>query len=564
MPTPEYQYAIFRIKKLSTHQAISKVGRHNDRSGRLPANVDPKRTELNRSFTPNDTPLLDRVKDKLAGKKYRKDAVRAVEIFCGFSPGCEKFVPVDQWAEASLNYVKKKFGAKNLVSAVLHLDEETPHMHFVIIPLVGEKLAAKRIFGTRRQLHVMQTEYHAVVKNYGLNRGTKGSSRPHLSMREIYEGTHEGIEIVKKTLDSIPKKSPVEGWKGYSEKLRNHLTTALEPLTTAKTAASLAALEIQSLRKLVDDSEIASQAQKNRLRQLDLREVAGRLLGYDGTQDGKSTVFEDDARKIVITGNAFKDEKSNARGERGAISLTRHILEVDFETALRILAQHFPEAADVVKAEAVREVEASIKTTVEAAANEPIDIDAKIEHFAKPDKGKLKALTEHLENIKGISAAVIKSLVNHTKLWANRWGSACFHRATADESRMGVTIIGTSSDFFQTLGPQDAFFSVGDLTTGTNAAIAQNPIDAMRIHAASGQPVIAVESIDLAAYAFEYLRHHGVTTVTLPDEDAGFAKSKKAQWKSEAEHAGFKFVETQKDKPKKTKMDIGTTKPEGP
>jgi hypothetical protein len=96
MPTLKYQYAIFRIKKLRTHPAISKVGRHNDRSGRLPANVDSKRTRLNRSFTPKDKPLLDRVKDKLAGKKFRKDAVRAVEIFCGFSPGCEKEIAMSQ------------------------------------------------------------------------------------------------------------------------------------------------------------------------------------------------------------------------------------------------------------------------------------------------------------------------------------------------------------------------------------------------------------------------------------------------------------------------------------
>lgn len=560
MSNPQYEFAIFRIKKLRTSQAISRVGRHNDRLGKLPANVDPKRVELNRSFTPNDKPLLDRVKEKLTGKKYRHDAVKAVEIFCGFSPGCEKFVPIDQWAEASLDYVQKKYGSENLVSAVLHLDEETPHMHCVIIPFVGEKLAAKRIFGARKLLRQMQGEYHDVVKRFGLARGTKGSTRPHLTMNEIYEGTQEGIEIIQKTLNSIPKKSLGQSRAGYRAKLHDHLTTALEPLARAKTAATLAALEIESLRKLVDQSEIASQAHKDRLRQLDLCEVANRLLGYEGIKVGKSTIYEDDARKIVITGNAFKDEKSDARGERGAISLTRYILEVDFETAVSVLAQHFPEATGVVQAEAVCEMEASIKARVEAASVFPINVEAKIDHFAMPDKRNLKALTEHLEMIKGIPAAIIKSLVNQTKLWANRWGSACFQRTTADESKMGVTIIGTTSDFFQTLGPKNAFFTVGDLTQPTNVAIARNPIDAMKIHAISGQPVIAVESIDLAAKAFEFLHHHGITTVILPDDDAGFGKRKKAQWKSETELAGFKFVEAQKVDPKKTKQDISSPK----
>lgn len=564
MPNLENQFAILRIVKLHTPQEISKVGNHNDRRGKLPGNVDPKKVELNRSFTPNDSPLLDRVNAKLAGKKFRKDAVKAVEIFCGFSPGCEKFVSIEQWAQASLDYVKRKFGEDNLVSAVLHMDEQTPHMHFVIIPMVGDKLAAKRIFGTRKQLHEMQNEFHAVVKKFGLQRGTKGSSRPHLTMRQIYEGTHEGMEIVQKTLDSIPKKSPVEGWKGYSEKLRDHLSTALEPLTTAKTAATLAALEIQSLRKLVNDSEVASKAHKDRLRQLDLREVATRLLGYDGVKDGKSTVFEDDARKIVITGNAFKDENSDARGERGAISLTCHILDVDFDTAVRILAQHFPEAVDVVKAEAVRAVEASIKTSVESAINEQIDTGAKIEHFAQLDKGKLKVLEEHLENIKGIPAAIIKSLINHTKLWANRWGSACFVRVTADELRMGVTIVGTKTEALQSIGPKDAFFTVGDLTKLKSVAIAPNPIDAMKIHAASGQPVIAVESIDLAADAFEFLRQHGITSVKLPDEEAGVGERMKAQWKSEADVARFMIVEDAQGDPKKPRKNISPPKPTRP
>lgn len=557
MTTSEYQFAIFRIKKLRTHQAISRVGRHNDRLGKLPANVDTKRLKLNRSFTPDKEKLLDRVKAKLEGHKYRHDAVKAVEIFCGFSPGSEKFIPIEQWAKASMDYVSKKFGAENLVSAVLHMDEETPHMHFVIIPFNKGRLSAKSIFGTRKQLREMQTEYHKAVEKFGLKRGTKGSSRPHLTMGEIYQGTMEGIEILNKAMASIPKKSPVGGWKAYTAKLMEHMTSALKPLTRAKTDASLAALEIESLRKLVNQADIANEDYKARLRQLDLREVASRLLGYEGEKEDYSTVFEDDARRIVITGDHFKDEKSDLRAERGAISLTRHILEVDFDTAVRTLAQHFPEEGDIVQAEAFREAEESIKARVEANTILPINVDAKIEHFAKPDNGKLKALTEHLEKIKGIPGDVIKSLINHSKMWANRWGSACFHRTTADDSRMGVTIIGTTTDFYQTLGPKDAFFTVGDLSKPTTVAIAQNPIDAMRIHAASGQPVIAVESIDLAARAFEFLRHHGVTTVILPDDDAGFGKRKKAPWKSEVELASFKFVENKKSpSKKKTKPDM--------
>jgi len=253
MPSSSNKFAIFRIKKLGTPEEISKVGTHNDRRGKLPDNVDPSRVKSNRSFIKDDRPLLDRVQAKLAGKKYRHDAVKAVEIVCAFSPGCEKFVPLEEWAKSSIEFIKREFGAGNLVSAVLHLDEKTPHLQCVIVPLVGEKLAAKRIFGTRKQMRDLQTGYFKAVQKYGLARGAKGSDRPHLTMQEIYQGTQEGREILQKALDAVPKKSALQTWQVYKQKLDEHLTGVLEPLTTAKTAAQLAGLELESLRRIPDD-----------------------------------------------------------------------------------------------------------------------------------------------------------------------------------------------------------------------------------------------------------------------------------------------------------------------
>ena len=548
MPEIVNHFAIFRIKKMRTSEEISKVGNHNDRLRKLPDNVDPARVKLNHSFIVDERPLLDRVLTRLKGKKIRKDAVKAVEIVCGFSPGCEKFVPVEEWAKASLDFIKRQFGAANLVSAVLHLDEKTPHLQCVIIPLVGEKLAAKRIFGTRKQMRDLQSGYHDTVKKFGLMRGTKGSDRPHLSMAEIYQGTQEGMEIVQKTLDSIPKKSPLEGWKSYSDKLREHLTTALEPLASAKTAATLASLEVQSLRKLVEESDIAYKAAKDRLRALDLTEVATRLLGYNGVKEGKSTVFEDDSRRLIITGHAFKDQKTDARGERGAISLTRHILGIDFEAAVRALAQHFPEEGDIVQAEAVREVESSIKTSVDAAIHEQIDTEAKIDHFAKRDDSKLSVLTEYLEKIKGIPSAIIKSLVANTKLWANRWGSACFLKTTADEARIGVTIIGTSTNSIQSIGAKDAFFHFGGFSKNEPVAVLEHPIDALSYHTKTGTSVMSTDHVADAQEIVSFLKANNVKSVIAAhDADAIGEKLAKALI-DEAENAG---ITTSRAKPPK-------------
>lgn len=506
MTTTANQFAIFRIKKLRTPEEISKVGTHNDRRGKLPDNVDPARVALNRSFINDKRPLLDRVRAKLDGVKYRHDAVKAVEIVCAFSPGCEKFVPVDEWAKTSIDFIKRKFGADNLVSAVLHLDEKTPHLQCVIVPFVGEKLAAKRLFGTRQKLRELQTSYYEAVKKFGLIRGTKGSSRPHLSMQEIYQGTQEGAEILKNTLDAIPKKSPLQSWKTYSEKLRDHVTTALKPLAAAKTAATLAALEVQSLRRLAAESESAQQAATDRLRSLNLTEVAKRLLGYDGVKQGKTTIFEDDARKIVITGNAFKDEKSSNRGERGAISLTKHILAVDFETAVRVLSQHFPEDSGTVTAEAVRCAETTLKSVVDKSAAEPIDTDAMIKHFATPDKSKLAGVMEYLETIKGIPSKIISALVAESKLWANRWGSACFRKEEAEGRAKGVSILSTTTGNIQSIGKSSTLFYFGDFDRKSPVGIMESPIDALSYHAKTGLPVLATDGRSTAKEVVTFLK----------------------------------------------------------
>ncbi len=534
------QFAIFRTKKLKTDAEIAKVGNHNDRRRKeLPANVDPKRVANNRSYTADSRPLLDRVRDKLKGIKYRKDAVKAIEIVCAFSPGSEQFIPIDMWATDSLAFIRKTFGADNLISAVLHDDEKTPHLQCVVVPLIGGKLAAKRIIGSPRQLRDIQTTYHKVVEKFGLIRGTKGSSRPHLSMQEIYQGTQEGTEIIKNTLDAVPKKSPMESWKTYSEKLRKHVTTALKPLAAAKTAATLAALEVQSLRRLADESESARKAVADRLRSLNLAEVAKRLLGYEGVNDSKTIIFEDDARKIVITGNAFKDEKSSTRSERGAISLTRHILSVNYQKAVEILAQLFPDEKDAVKAEAIREAETSISIAVDRAAATELDTATIAKHLAKPALQQLPAMLEFLETISGIARKLLDMLVKEMRLWANRWGSVCFQTSDA-LGHKGIAIVGRTTNTIQNVGSKDAFFLIGNPAQAIT--FVETPIEALQYHSTTGETAVYVPIEGDFTSAFACLKQSGANKVVAAyrSDRRGAIMAKKI--KEQAEKMGMTYT----------------------
>jgi hypothetical protein len=78
-----------------------------------------------------------------------------------------------------------KYGRENIISAIVHEDETTPHMHLNFVPIVNGKLCSKDLFD-KKKLSILQTEFHEVVgKKYGLKRGKEGSQAKHISSGEF-------------------------------------------------------------------------------------------------------------------------------------------------------------------------------------------------------------------------------------------------------------------------------------------------------------------------------------------------------------------------------------------
>ena len=513
MPQELQQFAIFRINKLRTTAEIAKVGNHNDRRRKLPANVDPKRVERNISYVPDKRPLVDRVAEKLSGIKHRKDAVQAVEILCALSSGAEKFVPIESWAETSLEFIRNRFGPENLVSAVLHMDEKTPHLQAVIIPLTEDrKLAAKRFFGSRKLLSDLQTAYHDEVKKFGLQRGIKGSDREHISMRDFYQDQRSGMEILLEAIKTMPRKAALESWPVYLNKLKDHLLQALSSLITAKTEAKIAREEATSLRRRISELEKYEEAQEAALRSLPLPDVAEKLLGYPGKQRGNQAVFEDDVRRIIITGDRFRDEKSGDRGETGAISLVRQIYRIDFDSAVDLLARHFPQASDIVTLEATRHASANLKTCITHSAQQPVDLDAAIKFFAKPDTVKSAQLADALAET-GIAKDVIRDVMTDNMLWANPAGSICCMRRTAKTLDFGVSVLSQSTGTVQLLGPHDAFFSLGPVRNAERLCLAGSPVEALQRFTSSRMPTVSLEGRRAPEAIVSFLKAMGVVAV---------------------------------------------------
>ena len=97
------------------------------------------------------------------------------EFFDGISPEVQK-----QFFDDCTEFFAERYGKENVVSAVVHLDESTPHLHFNLMPVTGGRLCAKELFD-RTALRDLQTDfYEAVGKKYGLERGKEGSTAKHL------------------------------------------------------------------------------------------------------------------------------------------------------------------------------------------------------------------------------------------------------------------------------------------------------------------------------------------------------------------------------------------------
>ena len=66
-----------------------------------------------------------------------------------------------EYFERAVKFMKEEIGEDRIISAVVHMDEATPHMHLVFCPINKDgKLSAKSILGNQKNLSEWQTRYY--------------------------------------------------------------------------------------------------------------------------------------------------------------------------------------------------------------------------------------------------------------------------------------------------------------------------------------------------------------------------------------------------------------------
>ena len=169
---------------------IAPVEQENEREETYQAvnpQIDFTRTRNNYNIIKRQRSYTQFINDKIEAldllTKVRKDAV----LMCSFVVGSDRVFfsrlsPLEQqqFFVDCTRFFAERYGEDNIISAVVHMDETTPHLHLNLIPIADGRLCAKQLFD-RNELQKLQSDFHSVVgKKWNLQRGKEGSQAKHL------------------------------------------------------------------------------------------------------------------------------------------------------------------------------------------------------------------------------------------------------------------------------------------------------------------------------------------------------------------------------------------------
>ena len=316
----------------------------------IPKNADPTRTHLNRKLIEYPEGVKDRsaaIQRRLeeAGltRKIGSNQVRAIRINVSGTHEDMKRIEeegrLDEWCADNLKYFADTFGKENIVAAHLHRDEETPHIHVTLVPIVkGERKRRKREeqtkkryrkkptdtvrlcaddIMTRLKLKSYQDTYAVAMAKYGLQRGIDGSKARHKSTRQYYRD-------IQKLSDDL--KAEVVDLQQQKETAQEELRRAKKEIQTEKLkgAATTAAANIaESVGSLFGSNKVKTLERENTALH---REVADHEETIEALQDRIQTMQTDHNRQLL--------DMQQKHGREIADKEARHKEEISFLKAV--------------------------------------------------------------------------------------------------------------------------------------------------------------------------------------------------------------------------------------
>lgn len=293
-------FVVLHMKK--AHGTDAGTTAHIERTV-APKNADPARTHLNQRLVEypegvdNRTQTIQHRLDT-AGltRKIANNQVRAICInLSGSAEDMERIELAGQlgeWCADSLDWLKNTYGAANIVSADLHLDETTPHIHATLVPIVtGERRKAKdeqaknadkkkykkkspnaaRLCAddvmTRDKLTEYQDTYAEAMAKYGLQRGIEGSEAKHVTTTQWYRDLTIQNESLKENVGQLQqqKEEAERELLQQKEQAERELSKVKSEISKEKfknTAAEVGSNIVEGIGSVIGTSKVKKQQQE--------------------------------------------------------------------------------------------------------------------------------------------------------------------------------------------------------------------------------------------------------------------------------------------------------------
>ena len=211
---------ILQMESIHSTQGFAAKFKHNYRIGNVP-NADPTLLHKNKqiirlpvgetynSFYEKHVMSLP----YYANHKVHKNATLGWEIMMAYgTDNLPDNFSIDYWCQQSKTFLEDQFGKENIASAVLHMDENNPHIHAIIIPVKDGKLSARSYIKDRQDMRDLHVKYYDYMKECGLEPENRYMQTEHAKVGKFYANINMALE------KSLPGPEEGETLPEYAER----------------------------------------------------------------------------------------------------------------------------------------------------------------------------------------------------------------------------------------------------------------------------------------------------------------------------------------------------------
>ncbi|MCT7953604.1 plasmid recombination protein, partial [Ancylothrix sp. C2] len=231
---------ILRVNKLKSLRDVEIAASHDSRNFVTP-NANPQGNVVILAGPTKPSEVVKQAREKIGSQKVRKNAVLGAEIILSASPEYFRYddpgaygewdeEKLNLWQKTSSQWLEQKLG-DNILQTSLHLDEATPHIHCLWVPLnKAGKLSYKttEFGGTRDSLSKIQDSYAQALEPLGIERGIKGSKTTHTKVKQYYQAVNTAIAEPLVTEQLFPEAREGETASEYRQRAIQYLQPQLD------------------------------------------------------------------------------------------------------------------------------------------------------------------------------------------------------------------------------------------------------------------------------------------------------------------------------------------------